>query len=175
MRRDDAAPRQDAAATMLALQQSAGNQAVGALLARAPDGEPGKTERPEGTAQVTLGGIGTIQVQSVQLPASTGGAGSGSGGRRREKPAGGQLTFTSRVGPHSSALVRASAEGKGMNGRVDFPGGLHLELSNALVSSYQVSKADDGDTETWTIEVESIEFVTRQPEEPHAERQEQGR
>ena len=55
------------------------------------------------------------------------------------------------------------------------PGGLDLELSNALVSSYQVSKADDGDTETWTLEVESIEFVTRQPEEPHAERQEQGR
>jgi type VI protein secretion system component Hcp len=114
------------------------------------------------------------RLQSVQLPASTGGAGSGSGGRRREKPAGGQLTFTSRVGPHSSALFRASTEGKGMNGQVDFPTALHLELSNAIVSSYQVSRADDGDTETWTLDVESIEFVARQPEEPHADRQEQG-
>jgi hypothetical protein len=61
-----------------------------------------------------------------------------------------------------------------MNGQVDFPTALHLELSNAIVSSYQVSRADDGDTETWTLDVESIEFVARQPEEPHADRQEQG-
>ena len=159
---------------MLALQQSAGNQAVGALLARTPAGDPGKTERPEGTAQVTLGGIGTIQVQSVELPASAVGTGSSSRRRRDEKPAGGQLTFTSKIGPHSTGLVRASAEGRKSNGRVDYPG-LRLELSNAVVSSYQASKIEGRETETWTLEVESIEFVTRQPEEPHADRQELGR
>ena len=66
--RDDPAPRQDVAAAMLALQperrESGGRRAPGADT----DGDPGKTERPEGAAQVTLAGIGTIQVQSVQLP-----------------------------------------------------------------------------------------------------------
>lgn len=163
-RRDDTAPRQDAAAAVLALQGSAGNQAVGALLARVPAGAPEKTERPEGAARVTLGDIGTIQVESVQLPPSGGGRG-GPGGGGKGKPPVGELILTSRVGPHSSALLRASADGRAMDGRVEFRGDdLRLELTKAIVASYQVSTVDEGRTEHWTLDAEAVEFVTRQPE-----------
>lgn len=166
-RRDETAPRRDVAATLLALQESAGNQAVGALLARVPAEGPDATRQPEGAAKVTLGGIGTIPVEAVQLPASrgVGGAGPGRGGRQRDKAPGGELIVTSKVGPHSSALLRASTDGTRMDGRVEFNGReLRLELANAVVAAYNVSTADGGKTESWTLDVESIEFATPQPE-----------
>ena len=82
--------RPDAAEGVLALQRSAGNQAVGAMLARSPDGGTPKApdKKPEtpaaAGARATLPGIGTIAIQSAQLsqlggPSGSGGAGSGSG------------------------------------------------------------------------------------------------
>jgi hypothetical protein len=89
----------------------------------------------------------------------------GSGRDEREKPPVGPLVFTSRVGPHSSALLKASTDGKVMSGRVEFHGSeVRLELTNAMVASYQVSAAGEGQTESWTLDVESIRHLAPQPD-----------
>jgi hypothetical protein len=161
--RADAAPREDAAQAVIALQRSAGNQAVGALLARAPKEDPRTPEAPEGPTVVTLGDIGPIRVVSVQLPApTTGGAGPGSG-KGREMFAG-QLIVTAKVGPHSAAIARANVDGRAMDGVIEFGSGLRIKLTKAMVASYQVSGGDREASETWTLDAQGVEFVTRQPE-----------
>lgn len=164
-RPDQAAPRQDPANALLALQQAGGNQAVGALLARAPSADPKTTEKPAGAALVTLGDIGTIPVGSIRLPAAAPPGGSGSGGRRPERSTRGEIQITSKGGAHSPALHRASMEGTAMSGRVDFADpGFHVLLTNAIVASFHVSASQEAHDESWTLDVESIEFVTQEPD-----------
>src|SRR3954466_8270344 len=88
--------REVAADHVLALQRSAGNQAVSALLARAPaPAQPKeKAESAGGSgARVTLPGIGTIAVESVGLDAP----GAGTGGASAHESVR-QIMFTSRQG-----------------------------------------------------------------------------
>ncbi len=160
----DAAPRHDPASALLALQQSGGNRAVGALLARAPSADPKTTEQPTGTARVTLGGIGTIPVESIRFPVSRHPGGTGPGGRHAERAMGGEVQITSTAGAHSPLLNRAATESTTMNGRVDFADpAVHVLLTNAILSGYHASTSQGRHDESWTLDVESIVFVTRQP------------
>src|SRR5215213_9029496 len=81
-----------AAEQVLALQRSAGNQAVSGMLARAPDTKEKAATGP--TAKV--GEIGTIPIESVNLDVSRL-AGQGGTGRNRQEPPK-ELTLSSRIG-----------------------------------------------------------------------------
>ena len=88
------------AADLLALQRSAGNQAVRAMLSREP--KPTAPPKKETGFRVVFPGIGTIPVESIQM-----GATQARPGRPAERepgpPAFSDMHFTSRVGGHSTA------------------------------------------------------------------------
>lgn len=164
-RPDEAAARRDPGNALLALQQTGGNQAVGALLARTPSADPKTTEKPSGAARVTLGDIGVIPVESVHLPRPAPPTAPDPGGRSRDRAAGGELQITSKAGAHSPALHRAAVDGTKMSGRVDFADpGFHVLLTNAMVASFHASTSQGAHEESWTLDVESIEFVPLQPD-----------
>jgi hypothetical protein len=169
-RRPDEQPvRSETANRVLALQRSAGNQAVSALLARSPDGateEKDKTESAGASGvRATLPGIGTIPLLSFSAGA-TGRPPGGSAGRGREDekaPTVREMVFSSRVGEHSSKLFKATIDGKPMEVEVIVPRGkstLRLKLKGAIVSNYSTSGAGgEGDSaiESWTLNFESVE------------------
>src|SRR5215210_621487 len=156
------------AADVLALQRTAGNRAVGALLARQPKPAAPK-EKPKEPAPVTgnrvvFPGIGTIPVESVQMGGGrniTNPSGTGSG-REGGAPAISEIVITSLQGEHSTALFRASLDGKGADVEVILESGkqkMVLKLKNALVSSYSVSgHGGDKPLESWTLNFTAIEF-----------------
>ena len=155
--------RLEAAEGVLALQRSAGNQAISALLARSPDGAkpkaPGKKpETPAAAgARATLPGIGTIAILSAQLPTGAPDQGE-SGGRDKLELR--DMTFSSKVGEHSANLTRAVLDGKAMDVEVILPSGkgtLHIKLGGALVSSYSTSGDGPDAIETWSLNFQSAE------------------
>jgi hypothetical protein len=162
-RTDDAPAESGTADRVLALQRSAGNQAVSAFLARSPDAKPKEDEKTEAAgARVTLPDIGTIPLLSVSFNAGspvTGGSGRRERDREKEK-AGGEIAFTSRAGEHSSKLSRAMLAGKGMAVELIMPGGkgtLRLKLEGALVASSRTSGEGENAIESWTLNFESME------------------
>ena len=154
-RRPDELHRREAGAaparppeSVLALQRSAGNQAVSALLARSPEPAKPKDEKASG-ARATLPGIGTIPLLSV----SFGGGGNKAGSVR-------EIVVSSKVGEHSPKLFKASLDGQPMEVEVVLPSGtsaLRLTLKGALVTSYSTSGQDEHATESWTLNFESLE------------------
>ena len=137
-------------ADVLALQRSAGNQAVSALLARSPEPAKPKDEKASG-ARATLPGIGTISLLSVSFG---GGGGGGKAGSVRE------IVVSSKVGEHSPKLFKASLDGQPMEVEVVLPSGtsaLRLTLKGALVTSYSTSGQDEHAIESWTLNFESLE------------------
>jgi type VI protein secretion system component Hcp len=160
--------RSDVVETTLALQRSAGNQAVSGLVARAPTGDTKEKEGAKaGGPQATLPGIGTIPLLSVSFsPSRLGGTG-GSGGREETEPAVRELVVTSRVGEHTPALLKAASDGKAMKVEIVIPGErtTRLTLTGAIVSSYQVSgRGQPEETETWTLNVQAIEHAAEEAE-----------
>lgn len=157
-RRADAPPLRSEADRLLALQRSAGNHAVGALLARSPDGAPVKEkEKATSGAQATLSGIGTIPLTSVSF-----GAGRPVTRRRdrEEEPPVQEITLTSKVGEHSAKLQRASIEGGAMAVEVTLTRGsstFRIKLEGALVSSYTTSGAEGEAIESWSLNFTAIE------------------
>src|SRR5215203_2642442 len=156
---------------LLALQRTAGNQAVSALLARSPEGAVPTDEKGAKAAgrRATLPGIGTIPLLSVNLdPNRVGGAGGGRGGSvgREETRLPSELVVSSKVGKHTAALSKALLDGKAMDVEIVMPSDkavVRLSLKGALVSSYSVS----GETESWALTFSSISFsVDRKPGEP---------
>ena len=144
-------PEQSAAERVLALQRSAGNQAVTGLLAR--DTKPKEKEKTAAPgAQATLSGIGTIALRSVSFPPQAGRPGDPKDGPR-------ELVFTSDVGEHSAKLMRASLDGKAMTVEIVMPGGMTLKLEGAIVGSYSTSSGGGGrdELESWTLNFASIE------------------
>lgn len=145
------------AGDVLALQRSAGNRAVAALLARDAT-KPKEEKTPQGTGpRVIFPGIGEIPVESFQL------AGMRSVPRRgsREEPEEKlpkEILFTSKVGEHSDALMRAMVQGDVRNVEVILPQGSRLKLKGAIVASYNVSSGGDQPTESWSLSFESMEF-----------------
>jgi len=132
---------------VLALQRSAGNQAVSAMLARAPEtAAPADAKGTEGP-RATLSGIGTIPLQSVSVDPNT--------QKREDRPR--EIVVTSRLGKHSALLSKAAADGAQMDVEIVMPSGrgaLRLTLTGAVVSAYQVS----GELESWTLDFSSIEL-----------------
>jgi hypothetical protein len=145
---------------VLALQRSAGNRAVSALLAR--DGaKPADKAKPEPAAvtgaRVSLPGIGTIPLLSVSLGATPGGGAIGRGEAERQAR---EVFVSSKVGEHSAGLMRATLDGKPMAVEVIIPSGkstVRLKLTGALVSSYNTSGEGPAAIETWALNFQAIE------------------
>src|SRR4051794_7214738 len=94
------------AGRVLELQRSVGNRAVAALVARDP--KPGAAPAKERHYEVKFPDIGTIEVLSWSWGESGRGRhGSGGTGRVTSN----ELNFSSEVGPHSAALMNATASG----------------------------------------------------------------
>jgi type VI protein secretion system component Hcp len=152
-------PRSDVAETMLALQRSAGNQAVSALVARSPAGDE-KESAKGGGARATLADIGTIQLLSVSFPTSAPAGTGRSADREQGEPTVRELVLTSRAGEHSPKLARAASDGKTMEVEVIVSGrkAMRLKLTGAVVSSYQMSGGGQPEEiETWTLDFQAIE------------------
>jgi hypothetical protein len=154
--------RLDAAEGVLALQRSAGNQAVSALLARSPDDAKPKApdKKPEtpavAGARATLPGIGTIAIQSAQLAHMAGVGSHGGTGRVHVQ----DMTCTSKTGEHSAKLMRATLDGKPMDVEIILPrgkGSLRIKLTGAIVSGYNTSGGGPDATESWTLNFQAIE------------------
>jgi hypothetical protein len=158
-RPDDGPARPDVAASALALQRSAGNRAVSALVARTP--APDATEgEGSGEPRATLPGVGTIRLLSVSLPPARPGGTGRPGGRGEQEPAIRELTVTSRAGAHSPALAKAANDGRAMTVEIVLPGEkvVRLTLTGAIISAYQTSGGGrSGDIETWTLDFQGIE------------------
>jgi hypothetical protein len=144
------------AAGVLALQRSAGNRAVAAMLARSPDTAAPKGEEKAAGQHAVFPGIGTIPLQSIQF------GGGGPPGRARDEPAVRDIVCTSLQGEHSAALMRASLEGKGVDVEIIMPSGkgtLIIKLTNAMVTSYSTgSGGGDKPMETWALNFTAIEY-----------------
>ena len=140
---------QSAAEQVLALQRSAGNQAVSGMLARAPETKEKAAAGP--TAKV--GEIGTIPIESVNLDVGRLAGPGGAGSKREEAPK--ELTLTSRIGKHSADLQRAAIDGRAMDVEIRIPHGkttVVITVKNAIVSSYHAS----GESESWQLNAQSI-------------------
>jgi Type VI secretion system effector, Hcp len=152
-RKPDSTPATD---NVLALQRSAGNHAVTALLARSPDvTKPREEEKSAAAAgaRATLPGIGTIALLSVDF------GGRRPTGREGEEPPVREIVLSSKSGEHSAKLSKAALDGKPMEVEVIVPRGrstLRLKLKGAIVSSYSTSGGEDP-VESWTLDFESME------------------
>ena len=143
---------------LFALQRSAGNRAVSAMLARAPDTAVPTDDKgakaPSGP-QATLSGIGTIALMSINLEAGRG-AGGGGGGER-DTPR--EIVVTSRQGPHSTKLHKAALDGNAMDVVIILPRGattVRLSLKGAIVSSYRPTNSEGEALESWTLDFSAI-------------------
>jgi hypothetical protein len=138
------------AARIIALQRTVGNQAVAAMLAReaAPKQEPAP-------GLAILDGIGTIPLESVSL-------GEVHKGGSREKPVTTrEVNVMSKQGAHSSALQRASIDGKPFEVELLIGDKVRVKLHKAMISSFSMSgHGGDGPMDSWTLNAESIEFIT---------------
>jgi hypothetical protein len=138
------------AARMLALQRTAGNHAVAAMLARdaAPKQEPAH-------ALAIVEGLGTIPLESVAL-------GEAHKGGSREKPVTTrEVGVMSKRGDHSMALQLASQNGTAFEVELLIGEKLRVKLHKALIVSFSVNgRGGEGPMESWTLNAESIEFVT---------------
>jgi hypothetical protein len=169
-RRDDRPPQPGPAERVFALQRRAGNYALSARLARAPDTAKPKEKEHEGSdraggsgARATLPGVGTIPLLSVSFGET--GRGVGGSARREEhrSPSLREMVFSSSAGGHSAQLLKASVEGKPMEVDVVIPSGtftLRFKLKGALVSNYRPSSSGSNPTESWTLNFESFEQST---------------
>jgi type VI secretion system secreted protein Hcp len=145
---------------VLALQRTAGNRAVSALLARSPErAVPADAKGAEAAGpRATLTGIGTIPLLSVSLGLGRGGA--PGGGNAKPEPTS-EIALTSRLGPHSQRLSKAAVDGRPMDVEIVVPRGksaLRVTIKNALVHGYSVSSGEDRATESWTLTFSGMTF-----------------
>jgi hypothetical protein len=136
-----------------ALPLGVSNHALAALLARdATKPKPNEPEPAEATgSRVVFPDIGTVPIESMQW--SGGGRPSG---REQNRPS--DVTFTSKVGKHSSDLMRQMLQGKAQDLEV-FIGGTKFKLKGAMVSSYSTGAGGEQDAmESWTVNFQAIEF-----------------
>jgi hypothetical protein len=158
-RRDDATPEplrpED---RVLALQRSAGNRAVGALLAR--DTAKPEQEQKAAGARATLSGIGTIALVSVSFGANRSPPGADAG--RGEDAKIREILVSSKHGEHSPKLSKALLDGTSMDVEVIVPSGkstVRVKLKGAIVSAYSTSGDGDGAMESWTLDFQSMEHT----------------
>jgi len=143
---------------LFALQRSAGNRAVSAMLARAPDTAAPTDDKGAKTTsgpRATLPGIGTIALMSINLDVGGGAGGGGGGGSESVR----EITITSRQGPHSTKLHKAALDGNAMDVVISLPRGektVRLSLKGAIVSSYRPSNSEGEAIESWTLDFSAI-------------------
>jgi len=148
-------------ASVMALQRGAGNRAVGGLLAR----DAKKDDKP--ATSVTIPGIGTIAIESMQLPMGRSvGVAQGAGASREPGlTTAKEVFFTSKTGKHSQQLWMEALNGEGKDVEVRM-GKLRLRLKGAMVSSYSIGSGGDAPLESWALSVESIEVVRAEEKAP---------
>jgi hypothetical protein len=139
------------AARMIALQRTAGNHAVAAMLAR--EAKPKQVAPAPGLA--ILQGLGSIPLLSVQI-----GQGAPLPSHAEKAAAPPEVAIMAKQGDHSAMLERASRSGPAFEADVFIGEKIHLKLHKALVSSYRLDSSGDGPVESWVLNSESIEFVT---------------
>ena len=165
-RERDEPPRRPAAERVLALQRSAGNRAVSDLLARSPAVKDAEKSAGASGLSVTLSGIGTIPLLSVGFGASSRGGGDGGAGSGKP-PAVREVVLSSKVGEHSTKLMRASVEGQVMDVEIILPakeGAVRIKLKGAIVSQYSTGgRGEDRGTEVWTLNFQAIEQTSEAP------------
>ena len=140
------------AARILALQRTAGNHAVAAMLAREAKPKPAAAPSP---GLAILQGIASIPCLSVQLNQHAGSPHS----QGKDAPPS-ELVIAAKQGDHSPVLENAARSGLAFEADVFIGDQVHLKLHKALVSSYRLDNAPDGPVESWTLNSESVEFVT---------------
>jgi hypothetical protein len=138
------------AARIIALQRTAGNHAVAAMLAR--EAKPKQVAPAPGLA--ILHGIGSIPLLSVQIGQQ---APSQSHAEKATPPP--EIVIMAKQGDHSAALERASRSGPAFDADVFIGEKVQLKLHKALVSSFRVDDSADGPVESWVLDSESVEFV----------------
>jgi hypothetical protein len=120
---------------VLALQRSAGNQAVSAMLSRQPT-------QTEAAATATVSKLGVIPLLSFSTQHRQG-RGESTGG----------IVCVSNVGAHSAKLQQLMTAGEVVDVEiVAGKSGHKLKLERAIISSYSTGDAEGVPTETWTIE-----------------------
>ena len=146
-----APPVRTGADDVLALQRSAGNRAVSAVLAREPAPADAKAP-PAAAATAMLSGIGTIPLLSVNLDAGRGLQGPVGRGADRDAQGPREIVVTSHHGKHSSLLAKAAVSGGPMTVEITMAQGkLKLTLENALISNYSTSGGSEGAIESWAL------------------------
>jgi len=162
---------------LLELQRTAGNRAVGAMLARdTTTAEPADAKKqavPSGP-HVIVPGIGAIPVESFSLSVAKQGPGGGPDteerpkkdkGKQDDELPGGDVSFTSKQGEHSSELFRWSHQGPAKDLVIVVPKGetvVRITLKNALITSFNLSSGGDADYESWTVNCTAMTFETVQ-------------
>lgn len=138
---------------MLTLQRSAGNRAVGVLLARAPEVADAKPEAAgkDVDARCTVSGVGTMELASYSVGPEYGNA-PGAGGHPR--PASLLISATTMEGKHTPNLMRALATGS--RHAVELVDrGMTTVGVNGLFLNYQTFEGPRGERgETWTVRVD---------------------
>jgi hypothetical protein len=139
------------AARMLALQRTAGNHAVAALIAR--EAKPKQPEPAHAVAFVE--GLGSIPLVSLAL-------GAAHKSEERERPMTSQdIPVMAKQGKHSAALALASQRGDVFEVELFVGEKVRLKLHKAAISVFTTSgEGADGPIDSWTFNAESIEFIT---------------
>jgi hypothetical protein len=152
---------------LLELQRGAGNHAVSAMLARAPETKEKEKPKEEAAAKgtrATLPGIGTIPLESVQFGVNRrAGPPRGREEKGEKKDTSGEIVVTSKAGPHSQKLFKASLEGRPMTVEIVIAGsqaGFRLVLKGAIITSFSVHE----EFESWTLHFEEMEHSTQSAE-----------
>ena len=146
------------AARILALQRTAGNHAVAAMLAR--EAKPKQEAPANGLAIVD--GIGTIPLLSFSMSEEQHGA--HSAGRDREKPAKPpprDVYVMAKQGDYSAAIALAASRADAFEVELLIGEKLRLKLHKAVVASYSTGDGNgDGPVDSWSFNAESVEFIT---------------
>jgi hypothetical protein len=139
------------AARMLALQRTAGNRAVAAMLAReaAPKQEPAP-------AVAFIGGLGSVPLVSLALGTQH------KGGDREHPSTSRDIPVMAKQGEFSSALALASQRGDVFEVELFVGDKVRIKLHKAMIASFSTADGHGGDgpMDSWTFNAESMEFVT---------------
>jgi len=139
------------AARILALQRTAGNHAVAALLAR-----EAKPKQPEPAQAVAfVGGLGSIPLLAVGLGEAH------KGGDREHPTTSRDIPVMSKQGEFSAALALASQRGDVFEVELFVGDKVRIKLHKAMIASFSTANGSGGDgpMDSWTFNAESIEFV----------------
>ena len=163
---------------VLALQRSAGNQAVARTLAVARDAKAPPKPEDKGEEQrksavsIEISGLGTIDLESLQIEGQRG-PGSGGQGRGRPHEREGEqkprmaVSATMRMNDKAAELQRALLNGKPFDSVVMRIGTLTVTMKNVMLTSVSVSGAGGAGEEivSFSLEGEEPEFKQEKPDE----------